>query len=120
MNSGAAIVRIPAPSGYARQAVDTALGTVPLVILTERMVAQLQRECGSDEKLAAWVLKLVTRRRRPLGVHDEAAGQTWFWAPPDWSHDKLLGYIAVHREELEAQFGPMERIRRGGMELRRT
>jgi hypothetical protein len=29
----AAIVRIPAPAGYARTAVDQALGTVPLVVL---------------------------------------------------------------------------------------
>jgi hypothetical protein len=89
--NGAAIVKIPAPTGGARQAIDTALGQVPLVVLAPRMVAQLERECGSAEKLQAWVLRLVTRRRRPIGLHDPAAGRTWVWAPPDWTAERLQG-----------------------------
>jgi hypothetical protein len=111
MNNGACIVRIPAPSGYARQAVDMALGTVPLVVLSHRMVAQLERECGTSEKLARWLLKLVGRRRRPLGLHNPATDQTLFYAPADWSQERLQGYLAVYHEELEAQFGPIERMR---------
>jgi hypothetical protein len=106
----AAIVRIPAPTGYARTAVDQALGTVPLVVLSHRIVAQLERECGSSEKLAAWMLKLVARRRRPLGLHNPATDQTIFYAPPDWSSEKLAGYLATFHEELEGQFGRIERI----------
>jgi hypothetical protein len=112
--TGAAIVKIPAPSGYARQAVDTALGTVPVVILAPRMVVQLERECGGPHKLVAWLLKLVTRRRRPLGIHDPEAGRTWVYAPPDWTAERLQGYLAAHHEELETMLGPIARIRAGG------
>src|SRR4051794_19035992 len=108
MTGGACIVRIPAPSGCARQAVDTALGTVLLVVLSHRMVAQLEAECGSSEKLAAWMMKLVARRRRPLGLHSPATDQTIFYAPPDWTQEKLAGYLAVYHEELESQFGTIE------------
>src|SRR4051794_5130495 len=111
--TGPAIVRICAPSVYARQAVDTALGVTPLVVLAPRIVAQLEAECGSDEKLAAWLLKLVARRRRPLGLHSPATDQTIFYAPPDWSSDKLAGYLAVYHEELAAQFGPIARMHAG-------
>jgi hypothetical protein len=111
-----AVVRIPAPSGYARQAVDSALGGCPLVVLTPRLVAQLERECGSAEKLAAWVLKLVTRRRRPLAFHDPEQGRTWVWAPPGWSGERTTGYLAAHHEELEGVLGPITRIRAGAFE----
>jgi hypothetical protein len=114
--TGAAVIRIPAPSGYARQAVDTALGACPLVVLTPRMVGQLEAECGGPAKLVAWVLKLVTRRRRPLGIHDPEAGQTWCYAPPDWTAERLQGYLAAHHEELEATLGPIARIRAGGFD----
>jgi hypothetical protein len=109
----AAIVRIPAPTGYARTAVDQALGTVPLVVLSHRIVAQLERECGSSEKLAAWMMKLVARRRRPLGLHLPTTDQTIFYAPPDWSSEKLAGYLATFHEELASQFGPIERMHAG-------
>jgi hypothetical protein len=112
--NGAAVVRIPAPSGYARQAVDMALGACPLVVLTPRLVAQLEVECGSSEKLAAWVLKLVTRRRRPLAFHDPEQGRTWCWSPPDWTPERLQGYLAAHHTELEATLGPIARIWTGG------
>jgi hypothetical protein len=115
-----AVVRICAPSGYARTAVDQALGTVPLVILAPRIVRQLEAECGSAEQLAAWILKLVTRRRRPIGLHDPDIGRSWFYAPKDWTSERLQGYLSVYHTELEAQFGPMERIQRGGLELRRV
>src|SRR3954451_6907316 len=120
MNDGAAIVRIPAPSDYARQVVDTALGQVPLVILAPRLVAQLETECGSSEKLAAWMMKLVTRRRRPLGLHLAATDQTVFYAPVDWTSEKLAGYLSVYHEELEAQFGPIERMHAGGVPCSRV
>jgi hypothetical protein len=110
----AAVIRIPAPAGYARQAVDSALSAVPLVVLTPRMVRQLETECGSAEKLAAWALKLVRRRRRPLGLHDSEVGRTFFFAPPDWSQERLAGYIAAHHGELEAALGPISRIYTGG------
>src|SRR3954454_641499 len=113
MNDGAAIVRIPAPSDYARQVVDTALGQVPLVILAPRLVAQLEAECGSSEKLAAWMLKLVARRRRPLDLHLPTTDQTVFYAPPDWSSEKLQGYLAVYHAELESQFGQITRVHAG-------
>jgi hypothetical protein len=114
VQSTAAVVRIPAPSGYARQAVDTALGACPLVVLTPRLVAQLEHECGGPEKLAAWVLKLVTRRRRPLAFHDPEQGRTWCWSPPDWTPERLQGYLAAHHTELEATLGPIARIWTGG------
>jgi hypothetical protein len=90
------------------------LGAVPLVVLTPRLVAQLEAECGSAEKLRAWLLKLVARRCRPLGVHDPDAAQTWFWAPPDWTTERLQGYLAGLHGELEAMCGPIARMRAVG------
>ncbi|HEY7068332.1 MAG TPA: hypothetical protein VII06_43185 [Chloroflexota bacterium] len=112
--TAAAIVRIPAPSGGARPAVDTALGAVPLVVLSGRMAAPLTRECGSTEKLVSWLLKTVPRRRRPIGLHDAEAGRTFFSAPPDWPGERLAGYVAVHHAELEQMLGPIRCIRAGG------
>jgi hypothetical protein len=60
-----------------------------------------------------WALKLVTRRRRPLGFHNPATDQTVFVSPPDWTPEKLAGYLAVYHEELAAMFGPIERMHSG-------
>jgi hypothetical protein len=56
----------------------------------------------------------VARRRRPLGFYDAQAAQTTFISPPDWSHEKLLGYVSAHHAELERVCGPIARIRQGG------
>jgi hypothetical protein len=110
--SGAPL-RLQAGPGYARTAIDGAVGGAPLVILTNRMVVQLEAECGGTERAALWLLKLATRRRRPIGLHDAAADRTVWIAPPDWSGEKLIGYVLAHREALESVCGPVARWHTG-------
>jgi hypothetical protein len=77
-----ATLRMQAGLGCARTAIDTALGAVPLVVLTGRMVGQLEQECGGTERATRWLVKLAMRRGRPIGVHDPDADRTLWIAPP--------------------------------------
>jgi hypothetical protein len=99
--------RLLAPPGSTRTAIDVALGQVPLVVLSQPAWPQLVAECGSAEKATRWLSRLATRRRRPIGVHQD--GQTLWLAPDGWSDERLQGYVLAQREPLEAAFGPIVR-----------
>jgi hypothetical protein len=91
--------------GLTRAAVDRALARVPLVVLTADLLAQLAQECGSRDRAYRWLLKLATRRRRPIGVH--AGGMTLFVAPAGWTRERLAGYVGAQQDALGQPFGPV-------------
>jgi hypothetical protein len=87
------VLRCRVAGGHVRAALAATLGQVPLVVLSAAAVGQLEAECGSAANAARWLLRLATRRQRPIGLHSE--GQTVFISPQGWSTERLLGYVAA-------------------------
>ncbi|MCK9487490.1 MAG: hypothetical protein M0R73_12470 [Dehalococcoidia bacterium] len=61
---------------------------------------------GSAEQAATVLLQFATERGRPVGVHLEDT--TTFVGPEGWSEERLRGYVAGFRDEIESLFGEAE------------
>ena len=60
----------------------------PLVVISHRALDELATELGGYERAAHQLLS-----------------QTMFISPKDWSQERLAGWAAGHRDELERAFG---------------
>jgi hypothetical protein len=88
---------------------------VPLVMLSSRAVDQLARVVGGPEQAAALLLRLASRHNKPCGVNvssPDGTSRTTFFSPPDWSQERLAGYVAGAHVELEELFGPISHLER--------
>ena len=79
----------------------------PLLVLTHRSLADLERELGSYQAAASCLLRIATDTGKPIGVNvpTRDGSRTMFIPPRGWSSDKLKGWIGGHHELLERQFG---------------
>jgi len=94
-----------------KAAVKGGLASVaPLMVLTQRALAELIAEVGSADKAARWLMREVARYRKPVGVNLDAEHRTVFQAPPGWTEEKLQGYVAAHKDEIEREFGDITRV----------
>jgi hypothetical protein len=89
------------------EAIRTAAGLAPLFVLTGRALVDLERELGSWDAAGRFLLDLATELGRPLGINwpTPTGSRSMFLAPRSWSQDKLRGWVAGHRDELERAFG---------------
>jgi hypothetical protein len=107
----AAILIVRCAEGTTAAALRVALQapSAPLVVLTARTLAALERELRGHKRMVRFLVALATDCNRPIGMHAEHAtgGQTVFIPPRGWTSEKLQGWIAGRHAELEAQFGPI-------------
>ena len=88
----------------------------PLVTVTHRALRDLARELGSMDAAAAWLADLANEIGRPVSVNvptSEHTSSTVFLPPQGWSQERLRGWAAGKREELEAAFGDAVGMRSG-------
>ena len=81
----------------------------PLVCVTGRMFAELERELGGPEAVARHLCRVATATGGPLAANLEdgcGSSRTIFISPRGWSEGRLAGWAAGHHEALEAVFGP--------------
>ena len=87
--------------------------SVPLGGLTSRGYRQLVDECGGEKQALRFLVKTVERSAKPLVVNlatSESTSTTLALAPRNWTEQRLAGFLAGHRELLEAEFGEIARI----------
>jgi hypothetical protein len=89
------------------RAIAAAAEAAPLLVLTHHLLADLAAELGDRDAAALFLHRLVERMGRPIGLNLPTAtgSQTTFWAPASWSRERLAGFVVVHHEALERQFG---------------
>jgi len=81
----------------------------PLVCVTGRMFGELERELGGPEAVARRLFEIATATGRPIAANLPSGADTSttvFVSPRGWSEDRLRGWAAGKRDELEAAFGP--------------
>ena len=87
--------------------------STPLLVMTTAFWRNLVAELGSENEALPFVLDLVNRRESPIGLNlqlDADRSRT-VWLPPRvWSQDRLMGWVAARREEIESEFGMVDRI----------
>jgi len=86
----------------------------PLVCVTGRMFAELERELGGPEAGARQLYEIATATGHLLCVNLPSTpdtSTTVFVSPKGWSWDRLRGWAAGHHQELEAAFGPASVVR---------
>jgi hypothetical protein len=88
-------------------AIAAAAGSAPLLVLTARLLAELAAELGGDDVAARFLHRLVERTGRPIGLNVPTAtgSQTTFWAPANWTTERLAGWVGAHHAALESMFG---------------
>jgi hypothetical protein len=86
----------------------------PTVVIGPGTFDQLERECGGMQPTIRWLVSLAKRARRPVFVtHPRPEGaQTVAIAPPDWSEERLAGWVAGVHGELKTACGPIARVGR--------
>ncbi len=87
---------------------------VPLVCVTGRAYGDLCAELGSDEAAVRHLAKIATNANKPILVNFATGADTSraiVVGPKHWTRDKTAGWIAPHREALEAAFGDATPIR---------
>ena len=85
-----------------------------LVVVTNRMFGELERELGSPEAVARHLARVATNTGKPLAVNLASGpdtSRTIVVGPKGWTRGKTAGWIAVHREALEAAFGDATPLR---------
>jgi hypothetical protein len=83
-----------------------------LLLLTSRAVRELRQELHTWERVGEWAAELATRLNRPVALNlpDRDGSSRTMVLAPNWSHERLAGYVAGRHEELEAEFGPIARV----------
>ena len=78
------------------------------------MFAELERELGGPEAVARHLFRVATTTGRPIAANLATGletSTTVFVSPRGWSEDRLRGWAAGKRDELEAVFGPATVVR---------
>lgn len=70
------------------------------------MFSRLVEEFGTLRELLIWLVGLATRTAHPVALH--MAGMTTVLSPPGWNRLRLEGWLAVHAQALEQQFGRID------------
>ena len=69
-------------------------------------IGQLQRELGGTQPTAIFLLYAATAYQMSIGIID-GEGKIVFVAPHGWQKERLLGWLGVKREAIEAAVGPV-------------
>jgi hypothetical protein len=89
--------------------IKASAGAAPLVLVNRRMLVELADELGGQEQTGRFLLDVVERIGRPIGVNVPAAdgnSRSMFLAPRGWTQTRLAGWVAGHHNEIEGVFGP--------------
>ncbi len=79
-----------------------------LVVVTARMFGDLAAELGGHERAARHLARVATTANKPICVNFATGpdtSRTIAIGPTGWTEEKTAGWIAPHREALEATFG---------------
>ncbi len=85
-----------------------------LIVVTSRMFGELEHELGGAEAAARHLARVATNSGRPVCVNFSTGpdtSRTIVIGPKGWTEEKTAGWIAPHREALEAAFGEATPIR---------
>jgi hypothetical protein len=78
-------------------------------VFTMAVLNDLYAELGDWGAVWLWVKHAATLLRKPLicNVAGNGISKTVLVAPPGWTQERLRGYTAGFRTEIEAAFGPV-------------
>jgi len=103
-----ATVTIDAATTSRSKALGVTARLAPLVVVTDRCYGEMLAELGSDEAVIAHLIRVATNVGKPLAVNVPSGpdtSSTIFLGPKGWSEERVMGWVAGHREALEAAFG---------------
>lgn len=88
---------------------------VRIVMLTDRAACDLARELGGAEQSAAFLVRLCKRFKKPCAVNalnpdGSGSSRTIIFSPPDWTQERLAGYVGALHSELEDMFGEISHL----------
>ena len=97
------------------KALRAAARSAPLLVVTGRALGDLADELGGYEAAARFLTTVATNVGRPIGVNYPTAdgSRTMFVAPKGWGEERLAGWAAGKRDELERMFGASSVVREG-------
>jgi hypothetical protein len=84
-------------------------GSVPMLVLAGPVYLGLRDELGCDRRALKWLIRLASRVGKPIAINlplGDGNSKTIMLGPSSWSAERLAGYTAGFREELEQAFGP--------------
>lgn len=90
--------------------------TGPMVCLTGRLFDDLADELGGTEDAMCHLLRVAEDVQKPVLVTfetGEGTSRTVALAPRSWTQERLQGWVAGHREAIEALFGTATPVREG-------
>jgi hypothetical protein len=104
--TGDKTMRLMHTKGSIRTALLAALGTDRPVALTGRAFLELTTEVGSPEASMEWLAQAAAKTGKPMAVN--ANDETLFISPPEWTSERLKGWVAGNRDHLERAFGTID------------
>jgi hypothetical protein len=101
----------PGAAGLAIRRIAANTDATPVV--TAATFSYLRRDCGGEERAFKWLANLAAEMQRPIALNlpdGRERSVTVFISPPDWTEERLQGYIAGRREELEQFLGAITHL----------
>lgn len=100
------VMNVRHESGSIRTAILGGLTADVPMVLSARAFAQLAEETGSAVEAGEWLKRAAGVADKPIAIHGDDS--TVFISPPDWTTEKLKGWVAGQREAIEKMFGPID------------
>jgi hypothetical protein len=105
------------PPGAAGLAIRRVVTSTPVVaVVTAATFSYLKRDCG-ERRALSWLANLAAETGKPIALNlpdgPDRSG-TIFVSPPDWTAERLQGFIAGRLVELEAMLGEVAEVRSVG------
>ena len=90
------------------RAIAAAARSAPLLVVSHRAFNDLCAELGSEEAAARHLCRVATNTGRPIAANlptGPDTSTTVFISPKGWGRERLAGWVAGKRDELEELFG---------------
>lgn len=92
---------------------ETVGPAVPVVIITGELLRSLEREKRGYRKTTRYLVKLAESWQQPIILNaptGDGNSQSVVIGPRSWDRERLSGWLARNRPQIEEALGPMARM----------
>ena len=96
------------PGAMTRSVEATIASGAPMVVLTFAAIQDLIADLGGEELALRWLQRRLDKHRAAVFIN--FGERSVCIGPSDWTPARLKGYVAIHLQRVEREFGEISEV----------